>query len=179
MIRMRQVPPFLAALALIVVLGACTRVSRQRTLPPSIRTVHIPMIINRSAEPGLEEDATRLVQKEFLADGRLELARNPREADAILEITIKDFLDDPVSLDSDDFTRRLQLTIEADVRIVQNIPGKPVFGGSRKVISTTTYTNDKRRINYTPEPEGKALALQRFAQLIVREVLTGSYTDDT
>jgi hypothetical protein len=169
----------LAALALILLLGACTRVSRQRTLPPSIRVVHIPMILNRSAEPGLEEDATRMVQKEFLADGRLELARDPRQADAILEITIKDYLDDPVALDSDDFTRRTRLTIEADVRIVQNIPGKPVFGGARKLTSTTTTTNDKRRINYVPEPEAKDAALQRFAQLVVREVLTGAYTDDT
>lgn len=169
----------LALLLVVTLLSGCARVSRQRTLPPSIRLIDVPMFVNRSAEPGLEETATRLTQKEFLADGRLGLARATREADAIIEVVIRDFEETSASLDSDDFPRMVTLNITADVRIVQNIPGRPTFGGVRKVVARSTYNNDKRRIGYIPEPEGKELVLQRLAQLIVREVLTGAYTDDT
>ena len=68
-------PRLLITLLAILLLGcsACMRIPRQRTLPPSIRSLSIPVFINRTAEPQLEDDATVFAQEEFLADGRLDM----------------------------------------------------------------------------------------------------------
>ena len=87
---------------MVAFLTGCAPLVRERTLPPSIRAVHVPMIVNRSAEPGLEERMTASFQKEILADGRLRLVRR-QEADAIVNVEIRDFDRDGFSFDGDDF----------------------------------------------------------------------------
>jgi len=170
--------PFLLLLILATVAATgCARVSRQRTLPPSVRDVTVPMFINRSAEPGIEETATILTQKQFLSDGRLELVSQDA-AHAIVQVVIKDFNNASSSFDSDDFPRRTRYTVEAEIKIIQNLPGKPVIGGTRTVRATWAATSDKRKITYEPEPDAKERLLEILAMRIVREVITGSWTED-
>ncbi|MCB2153584.1 hypothetical protein KQI84_01755 [bacterium] len=170
----------LLTMAILTVLAAammtgCTRIPRQRTLPPSIRSVSVPMFINRSAEPQIEEDATVYTQEEFLADGRLDLVR-PEKADAIIDVTIDDFVEESPYLDSDDLPESTQYTITATVEVKRNVPGMPVIGGARQVIAYGGFNSDKRRVSYEPEPVGKERVLRDFARLIVREVITGEYS---
>ncbi len=162
----------------ILVASGCARVSRERTLPPSIHSVSVPMFVNRSAEPAIEEDATVYTQEEFLADGRLDLVA-ARDADAWIEVKITDFTNEGVSFDGDNFPRRVRFTTTARVEIVQNIPGKPLIGGPRTVTASHSFNNDKRSLTYVPEPEGKELVLRELARKIVEEVVTGGFgTDD-
>lgn len=156
----------------------CSITSRQRTLPPSIRTIAVPVAVNRSAEAGIEEELTILAQKEFLADGRLDLAA-ASDPDAWVEITIVEFDDSPVAYDSDGLPRLNRVEVEAEVRILRNLPGKPVFGGVRGVRSSATYNNDTRRITYEPKSVGRTLALKALARHVVREVMTGTYTSES
>lgn len=171
----RHFAPMLLLATALIGLSGCAITSRSRTLPPSIRSVTVPMVVNRSAEPGIEEKTTVLTQKEFLADGRLDL-RPLNDADAVIEVIITDFLADSASLDSDDFPRRTRYTVEAEVRIVQNIPGRPLVGGVRSVRASHSSTSDKRRITFEPEPDAHERLLETLARRIVREVLTGAYT---
>lgn len=152
----------------------CTRIPRQRTLPPSVRAITVPMFVNRSAEPQIEEDATVYTQEEFLADGRLNLVRREK-ADAIVEVTITEFVEDNPFLDSDDLPRTTRYTMQASIVIKRNVPGLPTVGGPRTVIATSLHNSDKRQINFEPEPVGKERALREFARQIVREVITGEY----
>lgn len=157
-------------------LGGCARVPRERTLPPSIRSVSVPMFVNRTAEPGLEEIATVATQREFLADGRLNLVRQ-EEADAIIRVTLTEFEAPGASFDSDDFPRMTRMVLTARVEILQNIPTEPVFGGPRVVVAREVTSSDKRRITFEPEPRARDRLAERLAREIVREVLTGRYTD--
>ncbi|MGF1574012.1 MAG: LPS assembly lipoprotein LptE [Sumerlaeia bacterium] len=163
---------FLATLLICLTLSACATVSRERTLPPSVRSVYIPMFVNRSAEIGIEEDATVLTQKEFLADGRLDLATK-RNSDAYVIVTIKEFDTDGISFDTDEYPRRLRQTIRAEVQVLKNKPGRAPYGPSREVTASRTYNSDKRSISYTPEPWATEILLQEFARQIVLEVITG------
>ncbi len=163
----------LTILALVVaVVSGCARVSRERTLPPSIRSVDVPLFVNRTAEPGLEEDVTIYTQEEFLADGRLDLVRQ-NEADAIVNVELTGFEEQAEGFDSDDFPRQTRYTVSADVRILQNIPGQPQFGPRRKVSATRSFINDTRRITYETKNAGRELVLKELARRIVLEVLTG------
>jgi hypothetical protein len=155
--------------------SACTRIAPQRTLPASIRTISVPMVINRSAEPGVEEIVTVYVQEEFLADGRLDLQRH-KDADAIVEVEIRDWVSTPRGFDNDDVVSSQSYDIETRIRIIRNIPQKPLIGEERILESTWFRTSDQRAIGFEPEPRAKEEAIRRLARQIVREVITGAPT---
>lgn len=167
----------LSCLMLLVAVAAtgCARKSRERSLPPSIRTVSVPIFVNRSAEPAIEEDATIYTQEQFLADGRLDLKENA-QADAVINVTITDYQSGSQGFDSDDFPRTVRHTVTARVEIIQNIPGRPSYGGPRLVTVSRSFNNDKRRITFEPEPWGKERVLRELARKIVEEVITGKLT---
>lgn len=169
---------FTAAAAVLLGLFAagCTPISRDRTLPPSIRAVHVPMIVNRTAEPGLEERLTVAVQQELLADGRLRLV-SEKESDAIVRVTLTDFSTVTTSLDPDDFATGQLYELTANLIIVENIPGRPTIGGTRKVFVTHGLNNDPRSVSYDPEPRQMEVLARNFGRSVMLEVLTGEFAD--
>lgn len=167
-----------AALAVVATLPGCaSHVNRERTLPKSIRTIYVPMFLNRSEEIGLEEQATILTQEQFLADGRLE-AKGPKDADAIVQVTLKKFIYDVKGTDND-FAEFVEVTMRAGIRIERNEPGRPLIGGERTVEAKSFASVDKRSISFEPEPVWKERLLRELARVVVQETMTGDYTTDT
>ncbi len=73
----------LALMAVAVVLAACGY-SLRGNLPDRIKTVAVPVFVNRTAEPAVENFLTQAVVQAFSTNGRLRVVK-PGEADAILE----------------------------------------------------------------------------------------------
>ena len=170
-------PVFFALFSILILMTAsCARVSRERTLPPSINSIYIPMAVNRSAEIGIEEDLTAYIQEEFLADGRLELDTR-RASDAHVIITITDFDEEAQTFDTENYPRRVRQSITLKIEIIQNVPGKPAFGPPRRVEASRTFNNDARTITYVPEPQGRDSVLRECARKAVQEVITGRFED--
>lgn len=166
-----------AALAIVATLPGCaSHVTRERTLPKSIRTIHVPMILNRSEEIGLEEQATQFLQEQFLADGRLE-AKGSKDADAIVQVTLKKFIFDVKGSDND-FAEFVEVTMRAGIRIERNEPGRPLVGGERQVEAKSFANVDERSISFEPEPVWKERMLRELARATVQEVMSGEYTSD-
>jgi outer membrane lipopolysaccharide assembly protein LptE/RlpB len=72
-----------ALTAVAVVLTGCGY-SLRGNLPDRIKTVAVPVFVNRTAEPAVEILLTQAVVQAFSTNGRLRVAK-PGEADAILE----------------------------------------------------------------------------------------------
>ena len=70
-------------MAVAVVLAACGY-SLRGNLPDRIKTVAVPVFVNRTAEPAVENFLTQAVVQAFSTNGRLRVVK-PGEADAILE----------------------------------------------------------------------------------------------
>lgn len=170
-----------AALPGILVLAAmmtgCTPIVRERTLPPSVRNVYVPVVLNRTSEPGIEEDLTVAVQEEFLADGRLNVT-NERDADAVIRITLSDFNRPARTLDADDFATTQAFDVEASVRVEENIPGHPLIGGQRRVHTITPFNADTRTTTYQTEPEARRTFYRHMARMIVQETITGAFEEE-
>jgi hypothetical protein len=164
------------AALVVALLSACTPLVRTRTLPPSIRAVYVPMAVNRSAEPGVEERVTVAVQEELLADGRLDVVPE-RQADALLSITITDFTRRSGAFDQDDYPAGQTYEAEAEVEIIENIPGHPTIGGKRKVRSIVFFNADPRTTTFDPEPRTKESSYRSIARQIVNEVITGEFAE--
>jgi len=156
----------------LATLTGCKTMPRDRTLPPSIRSVYVPMVVNRTAEPSLEELATVAVQQELLADGRLDVV-GEKSADAIVQIVLMDFQERGSSFDSNDFARDKILRLDSNVKIQRNQPGLPLVGIERIIVADARQTHDPRRITYETDAEARNELMQDFARAVVREVLTG------
>lgn len=79
------VSSILSTVLLSTVLTGCGYhlVGSGSSLPGHIKKVGIPLTVNRTAEPGLEDVLTKAMIDEFNKDGRLKVVSN-EEADAIL-----------------------------------------------------------------------------------------------
>src|SRR5438046_7936428 len=73
----------LARMAAAAVLAGCGY-SFHGNLPDRIKTVAVPVFVNRTAEPAVENFLTQAVVQAFSTNGRLRVVK-PAEADAILE----------------------------------------------------------------------------------------------
>ncbi|MCK4496068.1 MAG: LptE family protein [Candidatus Aminicenantes bacterium] len=82
--------------SLLVLFGGC-RYQWQPPFPSSILKIAIPTFLNeKTFEYGLEETLTRLVEEEFILDGRLDIVEE-NEADLILEGRIDYYLKELLS----------------------------------------------------------------------------------
>lgn len=170
---MSRIAGTIGVVALLAAAG-CETIPRARTLPPSVRNVYVPIALNRSSHPAIEEDLTTYLQEEILADGRLNLVER-RRADAFVEVTIDRFLSDTYATDSQDVGVDRSWEMRTTMKVVRNIPGRPSIGADRKVSVPYIYNADTRSIGYEPEPVIRERALRDLARALNRELMTGEY----
>jgi hypothetical protein len=99
-------------------LGGCRGYRLGSTLPPGVRTVHVPTFVNRTREPLLEAEATQAAIREFQRDGTLRVT-GAREADLVLEAALVDYRLEPLRFQPDRArtTREYRLRLFADVTV--------------------------------------------------------------
>lgn len=165
-----------ALLVALCLSSGCERVQPVRTLPSWVRGVYIPMVQNRTVEPGLEETVTRLVQEEFLADGRLEVEAKD-SADVQLRAVIETWRLEYDGFDDDIATRR-ELTIVAGVQLLEPYddpfdPKEPVIADLGRVATTYFYNHDQRSTYFQTEVDANEDALRQLARNIVFQTING------
>lgn len=76
------------AVALAAAAAGCAGYRLGSSLPPGIRSVHVPTALNQTGEPLIENEITRALISEIQRDGALRAA--PLEsADAVLTVTLR------------------------------------------------------------------------------------------
>jgi len=107
--------PLLAAVLLLVVLlpSGCGY-SLRGTLPPHIRTVGVPIFINRTIAPRVDSLITRAVVQAFSTNGRLRVVA-PADADAILSGEVTGFSITPIAFDRLGNIQELRLTVTVNL----------------------------------------------------------------
>jgi outer membrane lipopolysaccharide assembly protein LptE/RlpB len=109
--RRRRVLTFLLApLATSLVLGGCGY-SLRTSLPPGIRIVHVPVLVNKTAEPGIEDFITQALTQAVVQGARVRIAANAQQADATLEGSIVEYRLSSLSFDRNANTTSYRLTI--------------------------------------------------------------------
>ncbi len=95
---MRRPDPRFAVLAAALALAGCAGYRLGSMLPPSLRTVHVPTVVNTTAEPMIEGEATRALLARIRSDGSLRIAAADR-ADAVLRVTLRDLRSEPIAFE--------------------------------------------------------------------------------
>jgi outer membrane lipopolysaccharide assembly protein LptE/RlpB len=116
----RARPRLAALVALASVLAGCGY-SFHGTLPDRIKTVAVPIFLNRTQQPAVESVITRAIVDAFATNGRLRVVR-PEDADAILEGEIVNYSVGPIAVDRSLAVQqyRLGVTLNLRMRDVRN-----------------------------------------------------------
>ena len=85
----RGLAALFASVAVSLALGGCGY-SLRTSMPPGINTVHVPVLVNRTQEPGIEDFITQALTQAVVQSGA-RIAANAREADAVLEGSIVEY----------------------------------------------------------------------------------------
>jgi len=156
-------------------LTGCRIQPRVRTLPEEIHTVYVPMFLNTSYEPGLEELATRATVEAFLADGRLDVV-TPANADVVVQGTILDFNDDMTADESDHFPLINTMKVNVKVNLYSPKDRLHPIMEYKPLTVTTSYVSDTRRVTMTIPEDARQTLMDGMGRQVVLEVLTGEYT---
>lgn len=85
-------------------------------LPEHIKKVVIPLTVNRTAEPGLEDILAKALIEEFMKDGRLKVV-STEEADTILHSVVVSFQTAPLSFDNRGFVTAYKIVMKVDFKL--------------------------------------------------------------
>lgn len=96
-------------------LGGCGY-SFHGTLPSHVRTVAVPIFLNRTQEPGVESIVTRAIVQAFATNGRLQVVR-PADADAILEGEVTSYGVQAIAFDETLNVQQYRLVVTLNLRM--------------------------------------------------------------
>jgi len=166
----------MAAMALAAT--GCQFTSRVRTLPEEIQTVYVPMFLNNTSQPGLEELATRATVEAFLADGRLDVA-SLKEADVVVQGLILEYSDRVSGVESDEFPQMNSISVKVLVKLFAPNDRLNPLNVYEPFTVSRSYISDARRMDLTI-PEDAILNLMEAAgERVVLEVITGKFREES
>jgi hypothetical protein len=135
-----------AALVLAAAAASCAGCLGYRlgsSLPPGIRSVHVPPFKNDTGEPMLENDTTRAAINELRKDGTLKIA-DAAGADAVLRVTLTRCALEPLRYEpgSRRTVREYRIALRAAVRLERQSTGEALMERSVKGEGTFVVEGD-------------------------------------
>jgi Lipopolysaccharide-assembly len=128
----RQEPRYAAvliAVGLSATLVACGYRLRGTgsSLPPTIKTICVPVFKNQTTRYELDVKLTQAVINELVARGKVKISADPATADAVLEGEITGFLANPIGFSSGNQADSYNVTVTARVTLKPRSGAQPLF----------------------------------------------------
>jgi outer membrane lipopolysaccharide assembly protein LptE/RlpB len=150
----------------LILLWGCgyQMVGGETHVPPGIRSVSIKTFINQTLEPGIEIPFTQAFLREFILDRRVKVV-DRKEADSVLEGSIKSFNVFSVSYDASGLAKEYQTTVAMDVILKK--PNGDVLWEEKNLTETRWYRTSPSILI----TEGnKQVALQQAGQFMAERI---------
>jgi len=113
-----------------VVAGGCGY-SLRSSLPAHIKTVHVPVLENRTQEPAIESFVTQALTEAVVTSGRARLAANASEADAVLEGAIIEYSLTSLAFDRAANVTQYRLTIALSLTLKDRVKNEVIWRQER------------------------------------------------
>jgi len=116
--RVAAIPALLCSL---LILPACGyhMAGTGSHLTPGMKSVFIPVFENKTMEPIVEEELTPAVIREFLQDGRIEVADSSR-ADMVLKGSVVSYKETPISFDASQNVLEYRIMVTTHLILLKN-----------------------------------------------------------
>ena len=118
-----------ALLALgVLAVGGCGYhlVGHSNALPARLQKLYVAPLVNQSGRAELDQRLTDAITREWVRRGRFQLVSNSEQADVVLSGTIVAAVTSPVQFDSSGRATEYQLTVVANMQLVDRTGAKPV-----------------------------------------------------
>ncbi|OGF50979.1 MAG: hypothetical protein A2231_06385 [Candidatus Firestonebacteria bacterium RIFOXYA2_FULL_40_8] len=114
----------LCLVAGLVLLSGCASI--KPSLDPEIKKISIPVVMNGTTQYGIDTEITDFIIKQFLIDGRLQVAAKA-QADALLEGTIRLYQLQPMAYDVNNVIISYRIKMILDVKFTNLKTGKVMW----------------------------------------------------
>lgn len=155
------------ALVLAGVTGGCGAYSFSgATIPSHIETIAIPIVDDRSTSPftTLDRDLTDLLVDRFVNQTRLSLTTNEADADALLDVRIQRYTNEPTTVRGDERASVNRISLNVQVEYVDQVNDESFV--SRSFTTNSDYDPVEEGI------EGEEDAVQRAISNLADDIFT-------
>jgi outer membrane lipopolysaccharide assembly protein LptE/RlpB len=142
------------------------------SLPPSVKSLSVPVFKNRTTRYELDIKLTRAVIEEMVARGRVAVAAEPERADAVLEGEVLSFSATPVAFTGQARADRYTITVMAKVVLRERTTEKVLFSNPTFVY-VEEYDVPPGRDFESVESDAIDRVAEKFARSLVVAILEG------
>jgi outer membrane lipopolysaccharide assembly protein LptE/RlpB len=101
-------------------------VGTSSTLPARLQKLYVAPLVNQTTRAELDQRLTEQIAQEWIRRSRFQIVSAAEQADVVLSGTVGSAVSFPVQFDSQGRATQYQLTVTADVRLVDRTGEKPV-----------------------------------------------------
>jgi len=150
-------------------------VGTSSNLPAGLQTLYVAPFINQTSRSEVDQRLTEQITQEWVRRGRFQLVASGDKADAVLSGTVKSAVVNPVQFDQQGRATEYQLTVIADVQLVDRTGEKPVvLWRDERFARNTAYPVDPLAKDYFDrEIEALDRLSRDFARDLVVTILEG------
>jgi len=130
--------------ALLALLPGCQSYRLGTSAQLSFRSLYIAPITMRALLPQAQPILSTHVREAFARDGRVTLVNDAGQAEATLQILVRDYHREVATVRPGDtgLARKFQVTLTAEATLIDNRTGQPLFE-SRPIVSTRDVFTDR------------------------------------
>jgi outer membrane lipopolysaccharide assembly protein LptE/RlpB len=153
-------------LVCLVLVGGCGYhlAGKETHSPPGVRSVAIPTLKNQTLEPGIETHFTHAFLRQFILDRRVNVV-DRKEADSILEGTIKSFYLLSTSYDKAGFATEFQTVVVMDISLKRR--NGEILWNEKDLLERAWY---RTSLSAIASEDNKQNAIQKVAESLAERV---------
>ncbi|MCI0656832.1 MAG: LPS assembly lipoprotein LptE, partial [Acidobacteria bacterium] len=162
-------------LLLLLGVGGCGYHLKGHTtaLPPSIKKIGIPIFINKTERPDLEQRLTARIISEFVTRSRYQITSSEEGVDAVVKGEVLVYLLTPVTLNPQGRASRYEILINARVSLVQTSDDQVLWQDDHFVFRRQYDISAVSIGVVSQEQAALDLVADDFAQAVVASILEG------
>lgn len=141
-------------------------------LPPSVKTMSIPVFKNLTTRYELDIKLTRAVIDEMVARGKVVIAADPEKADATLEGEVVSFSANPVAFTGQARADRYTITVKAKIVLKERAADRTIFSNP-SFVYVEEYEVPSGRDFESVQTEAIDRVAEKFARSLVATILEG------
>jgi outer membrane lipopolysaccharide assembly protein LptE/RlpB len=171
---MRAARP-LAALLLSACLAGCgyNLTGHSSALPPGVKSIGIPVFVNKTDRPDLEQRITARIISNFITRGRYQISPKEEGVDAVLKGEILAYVLSPVALNPQGRATRYEILINARATLVQTADDKVLWQDDHFVFRRQYDVDTADTGIVSQEQAALDLVSDDFAEAVVTSILEG------
>jgi outer membrane lipopolysaccharide assembly protein LptE/RlpB len=143
------------------------------SLPSSVKRIGIPIFINKTDRPDLEQRLTARIISEFVTRSRYQITSSEEGVDAILKGEILLYILTPVTLNAQGRASRYEILINAKVSLVETSDDKVLWEDDHFVFRRQYDISPSSSGIVSQEQAALDLVSDDFAQAVVASILEG------